>query len=943
MWAIRVARRFLPAIKPRRHAQPLWPRGIFMAERANQCAFFLLLALAARPAQAIDYSFPGPTMPAGCSGGNGSYTCGALAFAAGDTLSVAQATAVTVNGALSVGADALINAGGSGADLSFDISGAVTLGAGATVNAHVASSAAVTIGANVNLDGNVSTTTGAVSVGAGAVVSGNISTVDGGVTLGVGTGVSGSISTSNTGAISAGASSTVGGNISSATGAIDIGAGSVVGGSISSSVNGAIGLGATVTVTGGITSATGAITVGESSVVNGPIASTVDGAVSLGASSQAGSTVTSTSGAITIGAGGSVAALLSTKGPGLITIGDGALINSVFCFVPNDQSCVVNNSNRPMPPASPPSSGAAAGAFECLETGSNATWSSAARKPLYTKLAGSNFSFDIAALSTNGSLVGNYAPAGGSARYVKVELFDDSTPPASCSTVANIVATQIVTFSPGAFSGAAGRTLSGNFNLTSAHKVLRCRVTECASNTCGSVTALAPSCSSDQFSVRPQALTLQTSALAPAPSAAATPVIKAGASFNLSASASASATSTASVLTLDAGKLSAQVPGQASSVQSGGVVGALTPSVLTVNASPVSAVYTEVGYLYLAPGAFRDDTFTAVDRAAGDCIDDTTGNHDLSDTLMGGKYGCSIGNLAPVSFGRFIPDHFDSAIEAGVPMPCPAALSCAPAGYVYAAQPFGVTVTARNLAGATTLNYSGSFSHAVTLQAWDAPGSTVLPNPPASPAGSVLGVSAVPAASFVAGLASVNGAASPAYRFPFAWPAAGSTLAPPSAIYVRAIETPAGSADGVTSQRASASVEGGVTVVAGRLLLGNNYGSEVLPLPINLTAQYWDGAQFVTSTGDHASVFNAADMVFSNCRGALDAGAGVCIGGLSAAPASLVLVAGAARFTLNAPGPGNTGSLDVTIGTYPWLPSSKARMTFGVYKGGPVIYSRELY
>lgn len=943
MWSICAARRFLRALKRRGDTQPPRKRFFFTAGRSCWVAFFLLLTLAVRPAQAIDYSFPGLTMPAGCSGGNGNYTCGALAFAAGDTLSVAGATAVTVNGTLTVGADALINASGSGANLSFDTSGAVTVGAGATLNAHVTSAAAVTIGANGNVGGNISTTTGAVLVGAGTVLKGNISTVDGGVTLGVGTVVSGSISTSNTGAISVGASSSVGGNISTAIGAITIGADSLIGGSISSSVNGAIGLGETVSVAGGVTSATGAITLGANNVVNGPIASTVEGAITLGAFSQAGSTVTSASGAITIGAGGSVAALLSTTGPGTITLGDGALINSVFCFASNDQSCVVNNSNRPMPPASPPATSGAAGAFECLETGSNALWSGSARKPLTTKLAGSNFSFDIAALNANGSLVGNYAPAGGSARYVRVELFDDSTAPASCSAVANAVATQIVTFSPGAYSGAAGRTLSGSFNLNSAHKVLRCRVTECASSSCGSVTALAPSCSSDQFSVRPQALTLQTSALAPAPSPTASPVIKAGANFNLGASTSTPSTN--AVLTLDPGKLSAQVPSQAGSVQSGGVVGALTPAVLTVNASPVSAVYTEVGYLYLAPGAFRDDTFTAVDSAAGDCIDDTTGNQYLSDTLIGGKYGCSIGNLVPVSLGRFIPDHFDSAIDASVPMPCPGALRCAPAGFVYAAQPFGVTVTARSLAGAMTLNYSGSFSHAVTLQAWDAPGSTVLPNPPASPAGSVLGLSAVPAASFIAGLANVNGAASPAYGFPFAWPSAGSTLAGPTAIYVRAIETPASSADGVTSMRASASVEGGVTVVTGRLVLGNNYGSELLPLPINVTAQYWDGAQFVTSTGDSASVFNATDIVLSNCSGALDAGAGACIGALSvaAAPASVGLVAGAARFQFNAPGPGNTGSVNVTIGTFPWLPGSKARMTFGAYKSGPVIYSRELY
>ena len=902
----------------------------------------LLLALAAWPALAIDYSFPGPVMPAGCTGGNGSYTCGALSFAAGDTLSVAQATSVTVNGALSIGANALINSNGSAANLSFSTSGAATLGAGATLKASVASGAAVTIGANCTVGGAISTTTGAVSVGADAILQGSISTVDGAVTLGAGTGVSGSISTSHTGGISAGVSSVVGGSISSATGAIDIAAGSSVGGSISSSVNGAIGLGATVTVTGGISTATGAITLGSYNVVNGPIASTVQGAINLGASSQAGSTITSAAGAIGIGAGGSVGGLLSTTGPGAITIGDGAIINSVYCAATHDQSCVTNTSGRPMPPASPPSAGGSAGAFDCLETGSNAAWSAAARKPLFTKLAGASFSFDIAALNTDGSLADNYTPAGGSARYVRVELFDDSTPAASCSAYSGAVSTQTVTFSPGVFSGAAGRTRSANFNLGSAYRVLRCRVTECVDSSCGSFTALAPSCSSDQFAVRPQALTLQTTALAPAPSPTATPALKAGANFSLSASSSASSTY-AAALRLDASKLSAQIPSQNTSMQSGGVVGTLTPLMLTANAAPVNAVYTEVGYLYLAPGAFRDDTFTQVDSAAGDCISDTSNSNYLSDTLIGGKYGCSIGNFLPVSFGRFIPDHFDTVIDAGVPLACPGGLSCAAAGMVYAAQPFGVTLSARNLASGITLNYAAYFSHPVTLQAWDGAGSTALQNPPASPAGSILRPSGVTASSFLAGVADVNGLASPAYVFPFAWPAAAVNLASPTAIHVRAFET--AGADGVTSMRGGASIEGAVTVVAGRLFVANNIGSELLPVPVNVYAQFWNLSRFMNSTGDGSTILNASNMVLGNCSGQLNAGSGACIGalGFAVAPASLALVAGFARFRLNAPGPGNTGTVDLIMHAIPWLPSTTARIAFGLYKYGPVIYLREMY
>lgn len=870
------------AARPRRRSRPWAQRVLVRASTSGAVVLLLLLASAARPAQATDYNFSGLIKPPGCVGALGVYVCGALSFAAGDTLTVTQATSVTVNGALSLAANALVNAGGSPANLSFITAGTVTVGAGATLNANVTSSAAVSIGANARVGGNIGTVTGAILVGDGVIATGNLSTVTGAITLGAGTSVSGAITTT-----------------------------------------------------------TGAIVLGANDVVNGPIASLLAGAITLGASSQVGSTVTTAAGAIVIGPGSVVTGLVSTLGVGTITIGAGAIVNSVLCVLTLDQSCVINNGTLPLPTVSTPVANATAASFDCLETGSNVPWSTSARKPLYTKLAGAGFSIDIAALNADGSLVANYAPAGGAARTVRVELFDDSAPPASCSAYLGAVSTQSVTFAPGVFSGAAGRTQSATVTLGKAYQLLRCRVTECTSGMCTSFGA-APSCSSDQFSVRPQAVTLQTSALAPAPSPTAIPAIRAGAPFSLSASASASSLY-AAPLTLDTSKLTAQLPSQNTAILGGGVVGALTPAVLTANALPVNATYAEAGYLYLAPGAFRDDTFTAVDRAAGDCISDTSGTNYLSDTLIGGKYGCSIGNLLPVSFGRFIPDHFDTAIDAGVPMPCPGALSCPAAGFVYAAQPFGVTVTARNLASATTRNYAGVFSHPVALQAWDGPGNAaLLQNPPAIPLGSVLSGSAVAAASFLSGVADLNGAASPAYVFPFAWPAASSKLAAPTAIYVRALET---GADGVTSARASASVEGGVTVVTGRLYLTNNFGSELLPLPILVTAQYWNGTRFTSSTSDNASTFNASDVVLGNCTGALNAGAGACIAtlGVAAAPGTFVLVAGAARVRLDAPGAGHTGSVDVRIAPIAWLPSSTARMVLGVYKGGPVIYFRELY
>ena len=129
----------------------------------------VVLMMCALPAYALDYVFPG-NLPIGCvdnSGGN--YACGALALAADDTVTVAAPTPakITFSGAFGGGAGVLLNAGSAASNLTLVVNGALTLGAGSTMNATVQ-----TLGA------------GAVSVGAGSTLSGNISTQTGYVTLG---------------------------------------------------------------------------------------------------------------------------------------------------------------------------------------------------------------------------------------------------------------------------------------------------------------------------------------------------------------------------------------------------------------------------------------------------------------------------------------------------------------------------------------------------------------------------------------------------------------------------------------------------------------------------------------------------------------------------------------------------------------------------------------
>jgi len=275
--------------------------------------------------------------------------------------------------------------------------------------------------------------------------------------------------------------------------------------------------------------------------------------------------------------------------------------------------------------------------------------------------------------------------------------------------------------------------------------------------------------------------------------------------------------------------------------------------------------------------------------------------------------------------GRFIPDHFDTSVvlSTGLPMSCPAGLTCpasndAQDGFVYSGQPFSVQVIARNLAGATTVNYDGTLGYAksVTLTAWDAPGGSA-PNPGSG----VLGSNAVASAAFASGVAVVTGI--PTYTF-------GATPTAPADIYVRAADT-----DGITSLRAI-SVEGGVKVVSGRVKIGNAHGSELLALPMSAIVQYYNGTNWLTSLTDSITSLTLGLSNYQCKTG--------CAWTTTPAPASGQVIAGILSFKLSKPTGGGTGSVDVTTSAPAYLPGTTGRATFGVYKGNnEFIYLRESY
>lgn len=585
-----------------------------------------------------------------------------------------------------------------------------------------------------------------------------------------------------------------------------------------------------------------------------------------------------------------------------------------------------------------------AGAFECLETGTNTTWSASARKPLYTKLVNTDFTLDIAALKTDGSktLESNYVAAGGNSKYAKVELFDDTTPLANCSAYINPVASQTVTFASGTFSGAAGRTLTGNFKIGSAYKTLRCRVNECMDSTCRRFSSV-PACSSDQFSVRPTAATLATSATNSASSG--TPVFKAGTdTFSLHVTSAGGYTGTPKV-----GPLEVTPMGVGTWAVGGLGLSALAPAVAGVSTN--TTTYSEVGLFKLAgygpntasyttgndtaPRGLYDNDWTLVDSVQADCVADSYSNRLTTE----GKYGCNFGLVLATTLGRFIPDHFDTTVvqtgtsPAVVPMACPTgapSLTCpsnasGASGAVYSGQPFTVQVSAKNLSGATTANYQQQFAKGVTLSAVASSGGAAIAT--TAPGGTLSLSRATAATDFASGVNTVA-LAQPVFTF---------TTAPtaPSNVYIRAMDT-----DSVSSLRVSSasSIEGGVKVVSGRIQIPNVYGSELLALPMTATVQYYNET-WLTSLTDQMTPFLITSVKSSLVKGPL-ALANLNVAVVTDTPCTAALFCkGTKKITLSNSAH-TPGSVNVSLTAPGYLPSLPGLATFGVYRSA-LIYRRE--
>ena len=328
--------------------------------------------------------------------------------------------------------------------------------------------------------------------------------------------------------------------------------------------------------------------------------------------------------------------------------------------------------------------------------------------------------------------------------------------------------------------------------------------------------------------------------------------------------------------------------------------------------------------------------------------------------------------LTILNVGRFIPDHFGVAFSAPVGLMACATVSSgnacpapnAAGTFVYSYQPFDLTLTAYALAhspaaAAKTSNYNGAYARidntsiSVTKSDGSAFSNGILAWRKSSDGSLLSGTNAgLAAAMFNAGAATSAGIQNisgtnydrhPEIDFSTIYPAADNTIKPPATLYLKVSDL-----DGATGQSL-------LSVVSGRLLVKNTYGAPTSYLPVTVEAQYWTGSAYASNGAYNNSVgvpLNG-NIYLLNCtpKGGTS---GAC-GTAPALPANttLTFAKGSGSFLLTPLTTAAYADLQFVLppplsqspatATIIYLPGTTGRLTFGVYKAGPVIYMREVF
>ena len=591
-------------------------------------------------------------------------------------------------------------------------------------------------------------------------------------------------------------------------------------------------------------------------------------------------------------------------------------------------------------------------ALNAVDVGANAV-----NGKITTKTAGSTFNLDIYAL--NAARTAQDTAASGA---ILLDLLVNAT--TSVTLDVNNCPSTATSLSVGTVTLAAGKVTTALGSVADSWRDVRVRMRYPATGT-ATVTA----CSSDNFAVKPAALSAiashadwQTAGLTTTianSGATGGEVHKAGRPFSLRVTGyNASNVITGNYAGSPTATSSCVLPA------SGCVAGTLSAGSFSASggtATSSTASYSEVGAI---SATFTDTGYASVDSA------DTAAS-------CAGYYVCA----SPINIGRFVPDHYDVA-TLQTPQFQTFGSTCGSRSFTYVGQDFGFAtlprarVTAKNFAGGSTTNYTGALwrlnPNGGFASSWRCYKSD----------GSACGNISLSAAGFSASNLVDNGNGSADFTWPSNFMIPNGVnyqfqrTAPPTAPFNAQIglgilvmdRTETGncglaSCTILDSQTANVltwgsniAFDAGNQFYQGRLRLANASGSELRFLPMPLSAQFWNGQGFVTNTADNCSALTAPSLTFysQTANNQLTSGE-------TTASVNATLVAGSGNLRLSAPGAGNFGYLDVTVTAPAWLQynwdgvdqlsdgnlfddNPHARAAFGKRRGSDhVIIRREIY
>jgi MSHA biogenesis protein MshQ len=327
---------------------------------------------------------------------------------------------------------------------------------------------------------------------------------------------------------------------------------------------------------------------------------------------------------------------------------------------------------------------------------------------------------------------------------------------------------------------------------------------------------------------------------------------------------------------------------------------------------------------------------------------------------------------AEFNVGRFVPDHFDLATSSVPLFKTFNDTACATRSFTYVGQPFGyltlpqATITAKNAAGSTTLNYAGAL--------WKLAAGGVTQTYTAASGTLDTGLVGTPVVSESGnGVGTLTAHADDVVAFTRATPVAPFMAAISLSMSIRDSAENAVPGNGfidttIPALFADIAFDAGNEIRFGRLVLANAHGSELLNLPVPIETQYWNGSGFARNAADACTRLDAIQVRLSGWRRDLNA----CE---TSAMLSGRFNAGRGNLRFTAPGANNTGSVDLTLqlgavgsgsacvggaataaagASQTWLQGAwtggaytqdpAARASFGLYRGSKsMIYLREMY